>query len=154
MGRRDESRLVIAAPAASVYRVLVDPADVVRWLPPAGMIGEIDSWDCRPGGAYRMTLRYSTAGHGKSTAGSDVVFGEFVELVPDERMVQTAIFDSDDPIFAGTMVMSWLLRPAGDDATEVTIRADDVPAGISPEDHAAGLASSLANLADFLRTQT
>ena len=32
----------------------------------------------------------------------------------------------------------------------VQIRADDVPAGISAEDHAAGLASSLANLAAYL----
>jgi hypothetical protein len=32
----------------------------------------------------------------------------------------------------------------------VEIRADDVPDGISAEDHAAGLASSLANLAAYL----
>jgi len=37
-----------------------------------------------------------------------------------------------------------------DGGSDVSITAEDVPAGISAEDHAAGLASSLANLAAHL----
>jgi hypothetical protein len=58
-------------------------------------------------------------------------------------------FVSDDPAFAGTMTMTWELS-ANNSGTRVEIRADDVPAGISPEDHAIGMASSLANLATYL----
>jgi hypothetical protein len=56
---------------------------------------------------------------------------------------------SDDPAFAGTMVMTWTITAVGA-ATRVDIAAEDVPDGISAADHAAGLTSSLANLAAHL----
>ena len=96
-----------------------------------------------------MRLTYEGEGDGKSTADSDVVEARFVELVPDVRVVQAVEFVSDDPAFAGTMTMTWSLEPV-DGGTLVTIRADDVPPGISAEDHAAGMAASLRNLARFV----
>ena len=51
--------------------------------------------------------------------------------------MQAVDFVSDDPRFAGTMTMTWAVSEAGD-GTRVDIRADDVPDGISAEDHAAG----------------
>jgi hypothetical protein len=57
-------------------------------------------------------------------------------------------FGSDDPAFSGTMRMTRTLEP-GDGGTLVTVRAESVPEGIRPEDHQAGLRSSLANLARF-----
>jgi hypothetical protein len=63
--------------------------------------------------------------------------------------VQEVDFESDDPAYAGTMTMTWTLTPAAD-GTLVEIRADDVPAGISQADHAAGMASSLDHLAGYL----
>ena len=48
------------------------------------------------------------------------------------------------------MTMTWEVT-ATDDGTHVDIRADQVPVGISAEDHAAGLASSLANLAVYVQ---
>ncbi len=115
------------------------------------MSGRFERFDARPGGSYRLVLTYDDAAvaHGKATAGSDVVEARFVELVPGARVVQAVDFVSEDPANAGTMTMTWELRPAGD-GTRVEIRADDVPAGISPEDHAVGMASSLANLAAYL----
>lgn len=68
---------------------------------------------------------------------------------PGVRVVQAVDFVSDDPTHAGTMTMTWEVT-ALDAGTRVDIRADDVPAGISAKDHAAGLASSLANLATYL----
>jgi hypothetical protein len=47
------------------------------------------------------------------------------------------------------MTMTWSLLETAD-GTLVEVRADDVPAGISAEDHAAGLAASLNNLASYL----
>ena len=96
-----------------------------------------------------MRLTYEGEGVGKTTSDSDVVDARFVELTPDARVVQEVEFESDDPAFAGTMVMTWSLEPV-DGGTLVTFRADDVPPGISAEDHAAGFAASLENLAAYV----
>jgi uncharacterized protein YndB with AHSA1/START domain len=151
MVRTDTASRVIAAGPETVYAALVDPDALTAWLPPDGMSGRFERFDARPGGSYRLALTYADAStaRGKSTADSDIVEARFVELVPGVRLVQAVDFVSRDPANAGTMIMTWELTPI-DTGTRVDIRADDVPAGISAEDHAAGLASSLANLASFL----
>lgn len=104
MGRTDTASRVIEAPLARVYSALVDPQALVKWLPPQGMTGQFEHFDVRPGGSYRMTLSYEVPGAGgKTTADSDVVEARFVEIVPDDRVVQAVDFESDDPSFAGTM---------------------------------------------------
>lgn len=150
-GRTDTASRIIRATPEAIYDAFVDPEAQARWLPPSGMAGTFDAFDPRPGGHYRLTLTYTSAhgGDGKSSADADRVEGRFVELIPGERIVQTANFESDDPAFAGTMTMTWSLRPVSG-GTEVTIEAFDVPPGISAEDHAQGMASTLANLAAFL----
>jgi uncharacterized protein YndB with AHSA1/START domain len=151
MPRTDSASRVIAASPDRVYEALVDPEALVAWLPPDGMTGRFEQFDARPGGSYRLVLTYAdpSAGRGKATADSDIVDARFVDLVPGERIVQAVDFVSDDPANAGTMTMTWEFA-AVDAGTRVNIRAENVPAGISSEDHAAGLASSLANLAAHL----
>jgi hypothetical protein len=83
---------------------------------------------------------------GKATAASDIVEARFVDLVPGLRIIQKVDFVSDDPAVASTMTMTWEIA-AVEGGTCVDITADDVPDGISVDDHAVGLASSLANLA-------
>ena len=151
MGRTDIATRLIAAPPDAVYAALVDPDALTSWLPPDGMTATMQRYDARPGGSYRMILRYADASGapGKTTADADVVEARFVELVPGERVVQAVDFVSDDPAFHGTMTITWQVT-AVDNGTRVEVRADDVPTGISAEDHAAGLRSSLANLAAYL----
>ncbi|MFE3200187.1 SRPBCC family protein [Embleya sp. NPDC059237] len=141
------SRVIAAAPAA-VYRALLDRESLEAWLPPSGMRGRIERWDPRPGGGFRMVLTYldATDGPGKTSDATDVVDVAFADLVPSERVVQRAVFEADDPAYAGTMTMTWHLAAAGA-GTEVTVTATDVPAGIDQAVHEAGIASSLANLA-------
>jgi uncharacterized protein YndB with AHSA1/START domain len=148
MSRTDTASRVIAAPTDRVYAPLIDPDALAAWLPPAGMSGRFERFDARPGGSYRMVLTYADASTapGKATADSDVVEARFVDIVPGVRVVHAVDFVSDDPRYAGTMTMTWEVT-ATEAGTRVDIRADDVPAGISADDHAAGLASSLANLA-------
>jgi uncharacterized protein YndB with AHSA1/START domain len=148
MPRTDKAVRVIEATPERVYAALVDPDALAAWLPPAGMTGRFDRFDARPGGSYRMVLTYADAStaSGKATADSDIVEAHFVDIVPGVRVVQAVNFVADDPRLAGTMTMTWEVTPT-DDGTRVEIRADDVPSGISAEEHAAGLASSLANLA-------
>jgi uncharacterized protein YndB with AHSA1/START domain len=151
MPRTDKGSRVIAAPLERVYAALVDPDALTAWLPPGGMTGRFERFDARPGGSYRLVLTYADASNapGKATADSDIVEARFVDIVPGVRVVQAVDFVSDDPAFAGTMTMTWAVTAEGD-GTRVDIRADDVPDGISAEDHAEGLASSLANLAAHL----
>jgi uncharacterized protein YndB with AHSA1/START domain len=151
MTRTDSASRIVAAPPDRVYAALIDPDAILQWLPPAGMTARFEHFDPRTGGGYRMVLTYTDASgsRGKATADSDVVDVRFVEIVPDVRIVQAVDFESDNPAFAGTMTMTWELVPA-DEGTRVEIRADNVPEGISAEDHAAGIASSLDNLASYL----
>jgi uncharacterized protein YndB with AHSA1/START domain len=122
----------------------------MAWLPPGGMTGRFERFDARPGGSYRLVLTYSeaSAAPGKATADSDIVEARFVDIVPGERVIQAVDFISDDPAYAGTMTMTWQIT-AVDAGTRVDIVAQDVPDGITAQDHAAGLSSSLANLAAY-----
>ncbi|WP_369205847.1 SRPBCC family protein [Streptomyces sp. PU-14G] len=150
MPRTDTASRQITAPLGRVWAALVDPGALLAWLPPAGMVGRFERFDARPGGSYRMVLTYADASgaHGKATADSDIVEARFVDIVPERRVVQAVDFVSDDPAYAGTMTMTWEVT-AVDTGTRVDIVAQDVPDGVSAEDHAAGLASSLTQLAAY-----
>ncbi|MCW1429007.1 SRPBCC domain-containing protein [Novosphingobium sp. JCM 18896] len=147
--RVDRAYRIIAAPVAVVYAALTDARMVANWLPPEGATGTMEAFDPQPGGAIRMTLRFASGEGGKTTADTDVVSGRFVELDPNECVVQEFDFVSDDPAFAGTMRMTWGLTWCAE-GTEISVVAENVPSGISKEDHAVGLASSLANLAAYI----
>jgi uncharacterized protein YndB with AHSA1/START domain len=149
--RTDRASRRIAASASRVWRAMTDPAELVCWLPPAGMSGRFDRFDLRPGGGYRLTLTYAdaTGGHGKTTADSDTVEAGFVDIVPGRLLVQSVVFEADDPAYAGKMLMEWALESDGA-GTLVTITARNVPPGISAADHDEGLRSSLQNLAAFV----
>ena len=151
MPRTDSASRVLNAEVRRVFAALLDPKQVLAWLPPQGMTGRFERFDPRPGGSYRLVLTYDdrTSGMGKATPDSDIVEARFLDIVPHERVVQAVEFVSDDPAFAGTMTMTWEAA-AHPDGTKVTIRATDVPEGISAEDHAAGLSSSLAQLAAYV----
>jgi uncharacterized protein YndB with AHSA1/START domain len=151
MGRTDSASLVVDAPVNRVYAALVEPQALAKWLPPDGMSGNFEHIDARTGGSYRMRLTYVEVPElgGKSSVDSDVVNVRFVELVPNDRVVQAVDFESDDPSFAGTMTLTWAVT-AVRAGTRVDIRADNVPVGISADDHLEGLRSSLTNLATYL----
>ena len=151
MPRTDAASRVIAAPRELVYAALVDRDALAAWLPPDGMSARFERFDPRPGGSYRLVLTYTDASRapGKATADSDIVEARYVEITENVRVVQAVDFVSDDPALAGTMTMTWELGTV-DEGTRVDITADDVPDSISREDHAVGLASSLANLAEYV----
>jgi uncharacterized protein YndB with AHSA1/START domain len=144
--------LIIKAPRRTIYQVLVDPEAIVAWLPPQDMQGHLHEFDAREGGTYRMSLTYRAALHavpGKTSEHTDTVQARFLALVPDERIVQSVEFESNDPAFIGPMTIIWTLAevPGG---THVTVRCENEPPGIRPGDHAAGIRSSLKNLAAFV----
>lgn len=146
------SRLIQATPQA-IYRAFAEPGAMERWLPPDGMTGAMLHFDFREGGSYRMRLTYAQSGQGrgKTSEDADEVAVRLTRLEEGRRIEQQVMFESEDPSFAGVMRMIWTFQPR-DDGTLVTIRAEDVPEGIRPEDHEAGLISSLEKLAGFVET--
>lgn len=142
---------MIAASPAEVYAALVDPSALAAWLPPGDMTAVFERFDLRPGGSYRLVLTYGegTESAGKATADTDVVEARFLDLEPGVQVVQAVDFESDDAAFHGTMTMTWRVSPV-EGGTRVDLVADDVPEGISAEDHAEGMTASLANLARYL----
>lgn len=151
MARTDTAVRSIAAPPDLVYAALMYPEALLAWLPPVGMSAEFEHFDPRPGGSYRMVLTYEdgSGARRKSTADSDVVEVRFMDVVPASRVVQAVDFVSDDPALAGTMTMTWKVT-ADERGTLVEVRADNVPDGISAQDHAEGMAPSLEHLATYL----
>jgi uncharacterized protein YndB with AHSA1/START domain len=150
MRRTDTGSRVIKAPAEKIYAAHLDPKSIAEWRPPHGMRAETYAFDAREGGGYRMAFVYEDASvRGKTTEHADVFEGTFVELVPNERIVERVEFQSDDPAFTGTMTITTTLV-AITDGTEVSIVCENVPEGISAEDHQVGMGSTLANLAAFV----
>ena len=152
MSRTDSASRDIDAPVTRVFEALVDRGALETWLPPAGMTATFERFDATTGGSSRMVLTYAdpTDSRGKSSADSDIVETRYVDVVPNDRVVQAVAFVSDDPAFTGTMTMTWTVQQVNDGGTRVEITADNVPDGISAEDHAAGLNSSLENLARYV----
>lgn len=151
MGRTDRASLLIHVDRGRAFDALTNRDALLDWLPPAGMRGRLEQFDMREGGSYRLVLTYEDASDapGKTSADSDVSTVRVVQIIPGERVVEEIDFDSNNPAFAGTMRMEWNLHD-DEEGTIVEVVARNVPPGVHARDHAAGLTSSLANLAAHL----
>jgi uncharacterized protein YndB with AHSA1/START domain len=113
-------RVLRAAPER-VYRAFLDADAMAKWLPPDGFTGKVHKLDPKKGGSYRMSFTNFTTGKSHS------FHGEFIELVPNERLVYTDKFD--DPALAGEMRTTVQLRKVSV-GTEVDIVQEGIPAAI------------------------
>ena len=86
---------------------------------------------------------------GKTSGREDRFTSRFVELKPPKKIVQAVIFDSDDPAFAGEMIMEVTFKVV-DTGTKVTVVFKNIPPGIRPEDNEAGTRSALEKLARYV----
>ena len=151
--RSTRLRRHLRAPRARVYRALVDPHEVAIWMVPTGMRGEVHAFDARVGGAFRISLTYDEpTGTGKSTAHTDTYHGRFVELVPDERVVEVVEFETSDPAMQGEMTITLTLADAGG-GTDLVAVHDDLPPGLSPADNEAGWGQSMDKLAALVEAE-
>jgi uncharacterized protein YndB with AHSA1/START domain len=143
----------IRAPRAVVYRALLDAEDVRRWMVPDGMTSEVHAFDPREGGRFRISLTYDTpTGTGKTTARTDSYHGRFVRLVPDTEVVQVVEFESDDPLMAGEMTITYRLLDA-DGGTELVGVHENLPSGVSPADNELGWRMSTDKLARLVENR-
>jgi uncharacterized protein YndB with AHSA1/START domain len=137
-------------PRAAVYRALLDVHAVQSWMVPDGMASQVHAFDPREGGAFRISLTYDApTGTGKTTAHADTYHGRFVELVPDERVVEVVEFETADPAMRGEMTITFALSDA-EGGTHVLAAHDNLPPGLSPADNETGWRMSLAKLAAFV----
>ena len=129
---------VLRAPPERIYRAFLDAGALAKWLPPDGFTCKVHALDARVGGSYRMS--FTNFANGQSHAFG----GEYLELVPNERIRHTDRFD--DPNLPGTIVTAISLR-AVSCGTDLTVIQDDVPAAIPAEACYLGWQASLALLA-------
>jgi uncharacterized protein YndB with AHSA1/START domain len=144
----------VDAPRVAVYRALVDADAIAAWRVPAGMRSEVHKFDAREGGTFRISLHSdSPDAVGTSSALTDTYHGHFVELVPDERVVEAIEFESDDPALGGVMTMTTTLRESGD-GTDVLIEHDGIPDAVNPADNETGTRMALAALAAWVENHS
>jgi uncharacterized protein YndB with AHSA1/START domain len=115
---------VIKATPERVYRAFLDADAITKWLPPNGFTGKVHQLDAQVGGVYRMSFTNFTTGYGHSFG------GDYLELVPHERIRYTGKFD--DPNLPGVMQTTVLLRAVFCGA-ELSIVQEGIPEAIPAE---------------------
>lgn len=135
---------VFRAPPELVYRAFLDPQALMKWLPPHGFTGTVHAQDARVGGRYRMS--FTNLSNGQSHGWT----GEYLELVPGERLRYTATFE--DPNLPGTMTTTITLRKVLT-GTELTVVQEGIPAMIPAEMCHLGWQESLSLLAPLVEAQ-
>jgi uncharacterized protein YndB with AHSA1/START domain len=135
---------VLRAPAERIYRAFLDPDALVKWLPPNGFTGKVHHIDAKVGGTSRMSFTNFSNGQSHSFG------GEYLELVPYERIRYTDQFD--DPNLPGVMQTTVSLKPVSC-GTELSIMQEGVPDVIPPEMCYLGWQDSLTLLAQLVEAE-
>lgn len=136
-------RVLRAAPE-KVYRAFLDPDALAKWLPPNGFTCKVHQLDAKTGGTYKMSFTNFTTGHSHSFG------GEYVELVPHERLRYTDRFD--DPNLPGEMTTTITLRKVSC-GTELNIVQEGIPDVIPPEACTLGWQESLILLGKLVEAE-
>jgi len=135
---------VLRATPERVYRAFLDPEAMAKWLPPNGFTGKVHHLDARVGGTYRMSFTNFTSGKSHSFG------GEYLELVPNERIRHTDKFD--DPNLPGVMTVTVTLKKVLV-GTEVNIVQEGLPDVIPPDACTLGWQESLALLTKLVEAE-
>lgn len=109
---------VLKSKPERVYRAFLDPDAVVKWMPPHGFTGKVHHMDVRVGGSYKMSFTNFTTGNSHSFG------GEYLELLPNERIRHTDKFD--DPNLPGGMQLTITLKEVFC-GTELNITQEGIP---------------------------
>lgn len=135
---------VLTAKPEKVYRAFLEPDAMTRWLPPNGFTAKIEHMDARVGGTFRMSFTNFTTGKSHSFG------GEYLELIPHERLRYTDRFD--DPNLPGEMQVTVTLKPVSV-GTDLSIVQEGVPAVIPLEMCYLGWQESLLHLARLVEPE-
>lgn len=132
---------VLSTSPDKVYKAFIDADALAKWLPPHGFTARVHHLDSRVGGDFRMSFTNFTTGNSHSFG------GEYLELVPNQRLRYTDKFD--DPNLPGEMIVTVDLK-AVSVGTEINIVQEGVPDVIPPEACYLGWQQSLESLAKLV----
>lgn len=132
---------VLRAPPDKLYRAFLQPEALAKWLPPYGFTCQVHHLDARVGGGFRMSFHNFSSGCGHSFG------GEYLELVPNERLRYTDRFD--DPNLPGVIEVTIDLKPVIC-GTEIRIAQAGIPEAIPLEMCYLGWQESLSQLATLV----
>lgn len=135
---------VLATRPEKVYRAFLEPDALAKWLPPNGFACTVHHIEAKVGGSFRMSFRNFTTGDSHSFG------GEYIELVPNERLRYTDKFD--DPNLAGDIRVTVRLKTVSL-GTELDILQEGLPDVIPPEACYLGWQESLRNLARLVEPE-
>jgi len=121
---------VLRATPDKVYRAFLDADAMAKWLPPNGFTGKVHHLDAKVGGSHKMSFG-----------------GEYLELVPHERICYTDSFD--DPNLPGELQVTITLKKVSV-GTELNIVQEGVPEAIPAEACYLGWQESLTHLAKLV----
>ncbi len=127
-----------------LYRAFLDPAAMGKWLPPHGFTCTVHHLEPRIGGTFRMSFTNFSTGNGHSFG------GEYLELVPNERLRYTDRFE--DPNLPGTLKVSVDLK-AVSCGTALSIVQEGIPDAIPVEMCYLGWQESLEQLAKLVEPE-
>lgn len=135
---------ILQAPPERVYRAFLDPDALVKWNPPNGFTARVHHLDARVGGSYKMSFTNFTTGKSMSFG------GEYLELVPNERIRHTDQFD--DANLPGTMQLTLNLRKVSC-GTEMEIIQEGIPDAMPAESCYLGWQECLIHLAQLVEAE-
>lgn len=136
-------RVLRTAPE-KVYRALLDADAMCKWFPPNGFTCKVHHLDAKVGGTYKMSFTNFTTGKSHSFG------GKYVELVENEKLVITDVFD--DPNLPGTMTTTFILKKVSC-GTELNIVQEGIPEVIPVEACYLGWQESLILLAKLVEPE-
>jgi uncharacterized protein YndB with AHSA1/START domain len=136
-------RVLRAAPE-KIYRAFLDADAMAKWLPPHGFTCKVHQLDARVGGKYKMSFTNFSTGRGHSFG------GEYVEMVPNQRLRYTDKFD--DPNLPGVMNTTVTLTKVST-GTEMHVVQEGVPDVIPAEACYMGWQESLELLAKLVEPE-
>jgi uncharacterized protein YndB with AHSA1/START domain len=135
---------VLRAPPERIYRAFLTADAMAKWLPPNGFTGRVHHMDVTVGGTFRMSFTNFT------TDQTHAFGGEYLELVPNERIRYTDKFD--DPNLPGVLETTVSLKEVSC-GTELSVVQEGIPSAIPVEQCYVGWQESLVLLAKLVEAE-
>jgi uncharacterized protein YndB with AHSA1/START domain len=132
-----EVNRVLRTTPEKVYKAFTEPDAMAKWLPPHGFTGRVRHADVKVGGTYKMSFTNFATGASHSFG------GEYIEVVPNERLAWTDRFD--DPNLPGEIRATATFRKCLV-GTELHVVQEGLPDAIPAEACRLGWQESIALL--------
>lgn len=135
---------VLKAPASRVFRAFSNPEAKAVWLPPFGFYCQVQSFEFKVGGNYKMSFTNFTNEQKHSWSGT------FTVIKPNELLIYKDKFD--DPNLPGEMTVTVQFKEVMC-GTELIIKQENIPSMIPAEMCYLGWQESLIKLSQLVEPE-